>query len=197
MKKFFIGALFSLLPCCVLAEDFYVGGLFGATSIDSGIDTVVGATLDEDDSGYSFMIGSEMNDALSVEGFYTDFGEASLAGDNGDTFVVSGTTYTFNTQATVVAAGSTIGVAGKLNFDMTENFSGFFKGGMHWWEIESTLTAATGSASATDSGSDLLMGLGAEYDLGESAALVVGYDKYSVYSDGVTFFNAGLKFKLQ
>ena len=66
---------------------------------------------------------------------------------------------------------------------------------MHWWDIEATVTAATGSATATDDGSDILMGFGAEYDLGEKVSVFVGYDKYNVYSDGVIFVNGGLKLR--
>ena len=77
------------------ADDWYVGGAFGSTAIDTGVSAVSGATLDEEDTGSSFFIGTKMSENLSVEGFYTDFGEASLSGDSGDTFVLDGTTYHF------------------------------------------------------------------------------------------------------
>ena len=176
------------------AEDWYAGGTFGKTTVDTGISAVSGATLDEDDTGSSFFIGTKLDDSFSIEGFYTDFGEASLAGDNGDTFVLDGTTYTFNTSATIKYSGSTMGAAGRLHFNMTENLQGFVKGGIHWWDVEAAVTTATASANATDEGSDIIMGIGMDYQIGENLALLVGYDKYTVDSEDITFLGGGIRF---
>ena len=193
MKKFIVAAIAALIPSVASAEGFYVGALYGSTSLDTGVDTVVGATLDEDDTGYAFVIGNEIDENVSIEGFYIDFGEASLKGDSGDTFVLDGTAYVFNASATIKATGTSMGVAGKLHFDMTEKLNGFFKIGMHSWDTEETLAAATTSATTTDDGIDILMGIGAEYDISEKVAFVVGYDKYTLDDDDVTFLNGGIK----
>jgi len=195
MKKFIVAAIAALIPSVASAEGFYVGALYGSTSLDTGVDTVVGATLDEDDTGYAFVIGNEIDENVSIEGFYIDFGEASLKGDSGDTFVLDGTTYVFNASATIKATGTSMGVAGKLHFDMTEKLNGFFKMGMHSWDTEETLAAATASATTTDDGIDILMGIGAEYDISEKVAFVVGYDKYTLDDDDVTFLNGGIKIR--
>ena len=193
MKKFIAAAIAVLIPNVANAEGFYVGALYGSTSIDSGVDTVVGATLDEDDSGYAFVIGKEIEEKLSIEGFYIDFGEAGLAGDNGDTFVVDSTTYTFTTSATIKSSATSIGAAAKLHFEMAEKLNGFVKLGMHSWDSETTFSVATASATTTDDGIDILMGVGAEYDISEKVAFVVGYDKYNLDDDDVTFLNGGIK----
>ena len=193
MKNFIIAAIAVLIPSFANAEGFYVSALYGSTSIDTGVDTVVGATLDEDDTGYAFVIGNEIDENVSIEGFYIDFGEASLKGDSGDTFAIDGTTYVFNASATIKATATSMGVAGKLHFDMAEKLNGFFKFGMHSWDSEETLAAGTASATATDDGVDILMGIGAEYDVSEKVALVVGYDKYNLDDDDVTFLNGGIK----
>ena len=86
-----------------------------------------------------------------------------------------------------------MGVASKLHFDMAEKLSGFVKFGMHSWDTEETLAAATASATTTDDGIDTLMGIGAEYDVSEKVALVVGYDKYNLDDDDVTFLHGGIK----
>ena len=170
-----------------IADSWYVGGAFGSTNIDTGVSAVSGATLDEEDTGSSFFIGSKMSETFSVEGFYTDFGEASLAGDSGDTFVLDGTTYTFNTTATIKVNGSTTGVAGKLKFDMAEKLQGFVKGGLHWWDVEVEVSTGTASANATSDGSDIVMGVGMDYQIGENVAFLVGWDNYTVDSESVTF----------
>ena len=91
MKKFIVAAIAAFIPSVASAEGFYLSALYGSTSLDTGVDTVVGTTLEEDDTGYAFAIGNEIDDNVSIEGFYIDFGEASLRGDNGDTFVLDGT----------------------------------------------------------------------------------------------------------
>jgi len=193
MKKFIFPAIAALIPSVASAEGFYVGALYGSTTIDTGVSAVSGATLDEDGTGSSFFIGSEMNENFSIEGFYTDFGEASLKGDSGDTFVLDGTTYSFNTSATIKVSGTTKGVAGKLHFDMAEKLRGFVKGGMHWWDAEVELSVGTASATATDDGTDIIMGVGMDYQIGENVAFLVGYDNYTVDSESVTFLSGGIK----
>ena len=195
MKKFVVAAVAALIPSVASAEGFYVGALYGSTTIDTGVDTVVGATLDEDDSGYAFVIGNEIDENVSIEGFYIDFGEATLKGDSGDTFDLDGTSYVFTSSATIKATATSMGVAGKLHFNMAEKLNGFFKLGMHSWDSEVTTAVATASATTTDDGIDILMGIGAEYDISEKVAFVVGYDKYTLDDDDVTFLNGGIKIR--
>ena len=193
MKRFVIGAIFALFPGFASAEGYYVGALYGSTSIDSGVDAVVGATLDEDDTGFAFVIGNEVDATVAVEGFYINFGEASLSGDNGDTFSIGGTAYQFTSTATIESSATSMGVAGKLKFDMAEKLQGYVKGGFHWWESELTVAVATTSASTTADGTDLLFGFGAEYDIGEKVAFIAGYDKYNLDDEDVTFVHGGIK----
>ena len=35
--------------------------------LDTGVDTVVGATLDEDDTGYAFVIGNEIDENTKAD----------------------------------------------------------------------------------------------------------------------------------
>jgi len=134
-----------------------------------------------------------LDENLSIESFYVDFGEASLAGDNGDTFVVGSTSYVFTSSATIKSTATSLGAAAKLHFDMAEKLNGFVKLGIHSWDSEITLSAATASATTTDEGIDILMGFGAEYDVSEKVAFVVGYDKYNLDDEEVTFLNGGIK----
>ena len=194
-KTVYAAVVAALIPCVASAEGFYAGALYGATFLDAGVDKVVGATVDEDGTGYAFVIGNEMDENLSIEGFYIDFGEASLKGDSGDTFVFDGSTYVFVNSATIKANVASMGVAGKLHFDMAEKLSGFGKFGMHSWDRKVTLAVATASASKTDDGSDILMGIGAEYDVSEKVAFVVGYDTFILEDDDVSFLNGGIKIR--
>ena len=179
------------------ADGFYAGVLAGSTNIDSGVTAVNGAILDEDGSASSFFFGKKINNNLSIEGFYTDLGEASLAGDNGDTFVVDGTTYQFITSATLAVSSTTLGLAAKYDFDISEKSKFFVKAGFHNWETDLKFSVGTASASLTTDGSDTMYGLGAEYKLNEQFSLIAGYDNYKLDSENVSFLNVGAKFQFK
>ena len=176
---------------------FYMGALFGQSSIDTGVTTLVGTTLEEEDTAYSFFIGSEVAENVSVEAFYSNFGEASMSGQIGDTFSLDGTAYVWNADSTIKLSGKSMGIAAKLGFDITDKFKGFVKGGWHFWDTDLSLAVGTAAASTTDDGSDLLLGLGIEYDLNEKVAFVVGYDRYTFDGNDidvdVDFLHAGIK----
>ena len=201
MKIFFISAifLFSTLNSSfsAKADGFYGGFLTGSTNIDSGVTAVNGATLDEDGSASSFFFGKKINENLSIEGFYSDLGEASLAGDNGDTFVIDGTTYQFITSATLAVSSTSVGLAAKYDFDISEKSNFFVKAGFHNWETDLKISVGTASASFTTDGSDTMYGLGAEYKLNEQFSLIAGYDNYKLDSENVSFLNVGAKFQFK
>ncbi|MDB2513576.1 porin family protein [Alphaproteobacteria bacterium] len=194
-KTVYAAVVAAFIPCVASAEGFYVGALYGSTFMDAGVKSVAGASLDEDCTGYAFVIGNEIDENLSIEGFYIDFGEASLKGDSGDTFVFDGSTYVFVASAVIKATVTSVGVAGKLHFDMAEKVNGFVKFGMHNWDREVTLAVATASESKTDDGIDIVMGIGAEYDVSEKVACVVGYYTFILENDDVSFLAGGIKIR--
>ena len=197
MKTILMFTSLIILSFSAKAEGFYGGFLAGSTNIDTGVTAVNGATLDEDGSASSFFFGKKINNNLSIEGFYTDLGEASLAGDNGDTFVVDGTTYQFTTSATLAVSSTTFGLAAKYDFDINEKSKFFVKAGFHNWETDLKISVGTASASLTTDGSDAMYGLGAEYILNEQFSLIAGYDIYKLDSEDVSFMNVGAKFHFQ
>jgi len=177
------------------AEGMYIGMLAGTTKIDTGVSAVSGARLDETGTGTSFFIGNDYNDQFAVEGFYTNLGEASLSGANGNTFVYNATTYQFIATATIKVQATSMGMAGKYGFDMGEDFRGYFKAGFHSWETKLGVASATGGAEIKADGTDLIYGVGAEYKLGEKTSILLGYDNYKLDDENVTFLNTGLKYK--
>ena len=184
-----------LLPMTANAEGWYAGVAGGSTDIDTGVTAVTGATLDETGSGISWFIGKDIDEKLSIEGFYTDLGEASLSGNNGDLFTLEGTDYQFTSTGSIAISATTMGIAGKLKFDMADSLRGYVKGGLHSWEAEAKVATTTASATATTDGTDIVWGVGAEYDIGEKTALLLGYDNFKLDDETVTFLHAGILFK--
>jgi hypothetical protein len=195
MKQLIATISLLLLPMTAYAEGWYAGIAGGSTDIDTGVTAVVGATLDETGSGTSFFIGKDIEEKISIEGFYTDLGEASLSGNNGDLFTLDGTAYQFTSTGSISISATTMGIAGKLKFDVADSIRGYVKGGLHSWEAEAKVATTTASATATTDGTDIVWGVGAEYDMGEKTALLLGYDNFKLDDETVTFLHAGILFK--
>ena len=100
------------------ASKGYFGISYGDASTDTGITGLTGtASLDEDKKGAKLFAGFNVNDNFAIEGHYSDFGEASLSGNNGDQFVDDGVTYEFLTTATIKIKVKSYGLAGVYKFD--------------------------------------------------------------------------------
>ena len=99
----------------------------------------------------------------------------------------------FTDNTSLNMSGKSMGIAAKLGFDITKKFKGFVKGGWHFWDVDLNLAIGTGAASTTDDGSDLLLGLGIEYDFNKEVAFIVGYDRYQLDDTDVDFLHAGIK----
>ena len=167
----------------------------GQSDVDTGIDSVSGATLDENGSSYSLFGGIDYNDGLRLEGFIVDFGEASLSGNSGDTFTANGTTYVFNRSGSIKSTASSWGAAGIYDFVLTKNLNGLAKAGYHFWEAETTVATTTASASITEDGSDFMFGGGLEYELSNDMSFIGMYEKYNLDEDDVMVLSGGLILK--
>ena len=82
------------------ANQYYVGLDFNEIKVNTGI-TNISSNLDEEDTVLKFTGGYKLNDKISLEAFYMDFGEASLSGVSGNQFSYGGSTYEFITTATI------------------------------------------------------------------------------------------------
>jgi len=178
-------------------SSWYAGISYGSTKIDSGVSGTTGsASLDEEDTGYKLLVGKKINKNISIEGFYADFGEVSLTGNTGDTFVLDGQTYQFTTNAANVTASATgVGLNGKYSFVITQKSSFAARVGVLSWDIEGTVSGASISTSKTSQkGTDLFYGIGYQYDLTNSVAVTADYDSYKADDDKFTVFAIGLAF---
>ena len=63
-KTVYAAVVEAFIPCVASAEGFY-----------AGVGSVVGASLDEDGTGYAFVIGNEIDKNLSIEGFILILGK--------------------------------------------------------------------------------------------------------------------------
>ena len=178
------------------ASDYYIQLNYGQNKIDTGVTSVTGATLDEEDAGLYIAGGTEVSDDFDLEVFYYDFGEASLTGDSGDTFTLDGIDYVFTSSGSISVTGSSIGVAGKLYTSLNEDIDLYGKLGFHSWETTVKVSSTTSSTDATDDGIDPIYGFGAEFNVAQGTDLVAGYEISKFDDDDVSYLFAGMKFTL-
>jgi len=175
--------------------NWYTGISLGTTTVDSDISNTTGtARLDESDTGYKILIGKKIDKTISIEGFYADFGEASLTGNTGDTFDANNTTFAFtvnNAKLTQSATG--LGINAKFNYAFNDKSSIAGRIGMLMWDAEASVSGATITTdSASADGTDLFYGVGYKYGLTNQYSLTIDYDMYSADDLDFDMFAVGV-----
>jgi len=181
-------------PKALQDSKWYMGASAGQTKFDTGI-TPITASLDDKDSGFKIFGGYDIDKNFSVEAHYVDFGEASLSGTNGQTFRIDGTTYEFNSAASVKSKGSAWGVAVIAGIPVTESVRPFAKVGFNRVSDELILTGTTATSTKQNS-TESLYGVGVEYSLTKAIALRIEYEIHNGDDDTeAKLLSAGLKFR--
>ncbi|NVM21863.1 MAG: outer membrane beta-barrel protein [Desulfobacterales bacterium] len=149
----------------VMADGGVYGGIgFGSSSVDieSGAlddgSNISGESKDETDTSLSFFIGYEVNDNLSVEGGYIDFGEASVTG-------ISDGTGSFWFEGPVEIKYETtaifLDIIGKYEINNSLDLIG--KAGFYHADVDADATDVWGTVSIDESNTGLLLGFGLSY----------------------------------
>ena len=172
----------------------YLGAGVGSAAIDTGVTATTGtARLDENSVAFKGLLGIQLHKHIAIEGFYANFGKASLTGNNGDTFVLDGTTYTFTANSVeVTAKATTIGLGLVGIIPVNDTVAPIIKLGFHSWETDYSVTSSAGNGALSDSGTDLFFGLGAQFNLNEKIAMRAMFERFNFDDEDVDFISAGL-----
>ena len=194
MKKLVILLFtFSLISFqSVKSEEFYIGIDYLNNEIETGV-TNINSTLDEKDNGYSLYAGMPISDTMDIEVSYNDFGEASLTGLDGQQFIYEGTTYEWLVDASLAVKASSIGVAAKQKYELSEGVMLYGKLGVHQWDSELSIASTTATASADEDGTDVFYGVGLEVNLAKLKGRV-GYSMYDLDGEEVDSINVGFSY---
>ena len=182
MKKTLLTAITTaaLFPLCATAQadnhasektgsDMYVGINAGVGKHDLTFSSAATKAIHDDGTTtMSLFFGMDLNETFAIEGFYANHGESK-----------------FTTSTTKVKA-STMGIAAKVGTDLTDNLRGFIKVGYHSWKTKAT---------TKDDGTDVVYGIGVEYKLTESTAIVTGYDRFTYDTSTITDTSIGIKYR--
>ena len=182
MKKLLLTAFMTatLIPLCAAAQadahssettasNMYVGIDVGKGKHNIKFNSAASAALHKDSvNTMSLFVGMDLNETFAIEGFYANLGESKFTG-----------------SSTTIKA-TTMGIAIKAATDLTDDFRGFIKAGYHSWKSKST---------ENDDGTDSLYGVGVEYKLSDTTAILAGYDHFTADDSSLTAMTIGIKYR--
>jgi len=161
------------------------------------------ASLDEDDGGFKIFGGVKFNKFFGIEAGYANLGTAELTGNNGDTFILEGTTFTFlANSAKIEAEADTLMIEAVVFLPLDEltgneslkYFEPFIKLGVHFWDVEYTFAAASVSSStADDDGTDVVYGAGINFNIIEHLTIRAEWQRF-VTDEDIDYLSASVIF---
>ena len=80
----------------------------------------------------------------------------------------------------ITYSAKTISIAGKFHFDVVRKTRLSVKLGIHKWNAKLAATGAGNYVYNNDSGTDILVGVGAEYNLSNKVSLIASLDNYTL-----------------
>lgn len=153
----------ALLLSAVATAETYIGAGYGAYQFEEN-------SVDSSDSHWKAYVGTMFNTAAGIELAYVDFSRATDQGSSFD------------------ADGYTAGLV--LNFPMTENFAIYAKGGLFFWDAESSFAGI----GASDDGDDPFYGAGLQFKLNDVLDLRLEYERYEIIDIDIDSATAALQF---
>lgn len=156
----------------------YLGGGLGKATADCTLNT----SLECDDAAWKVFGGYKVNDMFAVEAGYYNLGEHEYKATQNNTAI----------DATTETSG--FGVAGVMNYQVADQIDVFGKAGVMSWTADTKKEVGAAKMGEEEaSGTDLLLGAGANYHLNENLGIrgeyeYVGGDlKASMYTVGATY----------
>lgn len=144
---------------------FYVGGGLGRSEFREFCSNF-GAACDDKDLSWNVFAGYQFNRYWAIEGGYSNFGEATSSG-----FLVGGAPITVTAETT---AFELVGVG---SLPLGDAFSIYAKAGIFRYESDGSASGGI-VGSASDSGTELTFGLGAQYAFARNLAARLEWQRY-------------------
>ncbi len=165
----FVASLGTTSIAAAGAGDTYAGVSIGNASPDSsGFDSAI---------GWKIFGGYSLNDILAVEGGYVSFGKMDGP----------------STSSSIESTGFEVAAVG--NFPINSQFSLFGKVGLLAWDADINASGPGGSASASETGTDVFFGLGGQYEISGNLAVRASWERYTMMDDlDIDFLSASAVF---
>jgi OOP family OmpA-OmpF porin len=175
-------------PAAFAANQGYLGASFGQSKSDDLADAIstgfalagVPSSVDESDSAWKLFGGFEVSQNLSVEFAYVDLGE--VTGKGGGATV------------SVESSGFSASVLGTIPLSQRAGIFGRF--GLFNWDADISGSGPGGSLVASDSGTDLAFGFGANFGLGRNTKIRVEWERFELDDVDADLISVGLSIGL-
>ncbi len=193
LKKIIMILLLGIGVNTASANQYYVGLDFNEIEVNTGVKNI-SSNLDEEDTILKFTGGYKLDDKISLEAFYLDFGEASLSGVSGNRFSYGGSTYEFNQTAKIALTVDTIGIGARYNIFNEGKSALYGIAGIHSYDVSLSVASGTGSTSVTETGNDPYYGVGYNYLVADNIKLNISYQNYEFDNDSIDGFLFGVQY---
>lgn len=196
-RVLFVGIFFTTsiaISSIAQAQGWYAGVGFGQSKGDIECDLDITCDSDDTDTAWKLFAGNQFSPNVAVEFGYVDLGEFKASGT--DSFLGS-------TSLDLEATGFNVALAGFLPVGNTVNLLG--KVGLFLWDLDASASSSVfGSGSTNESGTDLMFGLGASFDIGKTIAVRIEWERFADVGDedetgqsDVDLLSASLVFRFQ
>jgi hypothetical protein len=174
-------------PClsCV-----YIGGDVGQSEINLSTETSTSfsGTVDKNSTMYALGAGLQLNYNLGLELSYVDFGEASW----------NGTWEGSPSTGTIAADGWAPRVVGAYPINDNYGIDVFGEVGVLLWSAdENEIFDGSPEPGLSESGNDVLWGIGVRGKIGESLGWRFQMNRYDVWDDEVNTISGGLLYRFK
>lgn len=203
LKKYIAMAILLSGNVCSLSSHGagYIGISTGSVKLDTGVTGLTGsASLDEKDTSFKLMAGKNITPTVSIEGFYVDYGEASVTGNAGDQFTIEGITLAFVVNnGKLESSASAFGASALFNRSVSPATSLYGEIGLARWDAEVNQSGpGIGTSTLTsDTGIDLYFGVGMKFNLNTQFSLALDYEIHEVDDSDVDLLSFYLIYYLK
>lgn len=165
------------------ATGWYIGAGAGQTDVKdagctddySAVFADISCSDDSKDTGWKIFAGSQLTPNAAIEFGFVDLGAATIKGTDS----VFG-----STKATAEADGFFVAGVGSIPLGQSASLLG--KVGLFNWSVDAAIDTSIGSASEDDSGTDLMFGFGAMFNMSRDIALRLEWERFSDVGDDDT-----------
>ncbi len=169
------------------------------------VSAISNSAVDDNDYGYRIAGGLQSNSGLILGFAYNDFGTAELSSEMGGLYALDGVEQMAADNLMAEVTATSYGPYIAYNVPLTvfverghpdPPFSLTPKIGLHFWEVESTVTRAGRSVTWSDDDIDVYYGADLNYRINNRLSLMLGYDQYRISGDTFDYLYLGTQVDL-
>ena len=207
LKKNVIASLLLVSSMSVYANNnqddkLYVSAGIANITVDTGVSSTAGVTIDEDDTAPMAMIGYKLDDNLAAEAGIFGTSEASASISASSSGTVRGVSYSASAAVKLSAETDMWMMGAAYHNQVNDKLNVTARAGMLFWDVDYkanvTITyngssVSAGGTFAQEDGNDAYFGLGADYSITDDIIAEASYLTSEVAGYDISSINIGIK----